>query len=68
MKADTLEQLMQLAIEKTKEGMKWGQTPFVNSNGTGSGDQLLDTGSYTNISARYLQLRITLRSDISGSI
>lgn len=47
---------------------EWGQTPFVNSNGTGSGDQLFDTGSYTNISARYLQLRITLRSDISGSI
>jgi len=47
---------------------EWGQTPFVNSNGTGSGDQLFDTGSYINISARYLQLRITLRSDISGSI
>jgi uncharacterized protein YjbI with pentapeptide repeats len=47
---------------------EWGQTPFVNSNGTGSGDQLFDTGSYTNISTRYLQLRITLRSDISGSI
>jgi hypothetical protein len=45
---------------------EWGQTPFVNSNGTGSGDQLFDTGSYTNISTRYLQLRITLRSNLSG--
>ena len=44
-------------------------TPYVNSNGTGSGDQLFDTGSnnYTNVSGRYLQLRITLRNDMSGS-
>lgn len=47
---------------------EWGQIPFVNSNGTGSGDQLFNTGSYNSISARYLQLKITLRSDLSGSI
>lgn len=47
---------------------EFDQTPYVNSNGTGSGDQLFDTGSFTNVSARYLQLRITLRTDMSGSI
>jgi hypothetical protein len=47
---------------------EWGQIPYVNSNGTGSGDQLFNTSSYSPINARYLQLRITLRSDISGSI
>ena len=41
--------------------------PYVNSNGTGSGDQLFDTGSYTNVAGRYLQLKITLRNDMSGS-
>lgn len=47
---------------------EFDQTPYVNSNGTGSGDQLFDTGSFTNISGRYIQLRITLRTDMSGSI
>ncbi len=47
---------------------EWDTIPYVNSNGTGSGDQLFDTGSYQNISARYLQLKITLRNDMSGSI
>ena len=46
---------------------EFDQTPYVNSNGTGSGDQLFDTGSFTNVSGRYLQLRITLRTDMSGS-
>ena len=47
---------------------EWDQIPYVNSNGTGSGDQLFDTGSFTNVSARYLQLKITLRNDMSGSV
>ena len=47
---------------------EWDTIPYVNSNGTGSGDQLFDTGSYENVLARYLQLRITLRNDMSGSI
>lgn len=47
---------------------EFDKTPYVDLNGTGSGDQLFDTGSFTNISARFLQLRITLRTDMSGSI
>jgi hypothetical protein len=47
---------------------EWGQEPRINSNGTGSGDQLYDSGSYSNISARYLQLKMTLRIDMSGSL
>jgi len=42
-------------------------TPYVDLNGSGSGDQLFSTSSYTNVSARYLQLKITLRTDMSGS-
>ena len=51
---------------KNFEIFEWNQTPFVNSNGTGSGDQLFDTGSFTQVAARYLQLRITLRTDMGG--
>jgi len=47
---------------------EWGQIPKINSNGTGSGDQLFHSGSSQNISARYLQLKITLRTDMSGSL
>jgi len=50
---------------------EWGQTPKVNVNGaqtTGSGDQNFNSGSFSNISARYLQLKITLRTDMSGSL
>lgn len=48
---------------------EWGQMPLVDSVGTGSGDVLFDTGSqHTNVAARYLQLRITLRNNMSGSL
>ncbi len=50
---------------------EWGQTPKVNINGvqiTGSGDQNFNSGSFFNVSARYLQLKITLRTDMSGSL
>lgn len=56
------------SLSGTYSIFEWGQVPYVNSNGTGSGDQLFNTGSYSSISARYLQLKITLRSDLSGSI
>lgn len=40
MYAKSLEELMQLAIEKTREGIKWGQTPFgavvAKENGDGT--------------------------------
>ena len=51
----------------------FGCRPEVNINGsqiTGSGDQNFDSGSAvrSNVSARYLQLRLTLRTDMSGSL
>ena len=43
--------------------------PLLDSNGSGSGDQLFDTGSLTtDVKARYLQMRFTLRTDFTGSI
>ena len=48
---------------------EWGKQPIVNSNGTGSGDVLFETGStQLPVSGRYLQLRITLRNNMSGSL
>ena len=44
-----------------------GTQPRVDANGTGSGQPGFDTGSSTGISARYLQFKITLRTDFSGS-
>ena len=51
----------------------FGCRPEVNINGsqiTGSGDQNFDSGSAarSNVSGRYLQLRLTLRADMSGSL
>ncbi len=44
------------------------EKPVLDSNGTGSGDQLFDTGSSTTqVNARYLQMRFTLRTDFTGS-
>lgn len=43
--------------------------PILDSNGSGSGDQLFNTGSSTtNVNARYLQMRFTLRTDFTGSV
>jgi len=48
---------------------EWGRQPLVNPNGTGSGDIAFETGStQLPVSARYLQLRITLRNNMSGSL
>ena len=48
---------------------EWGKQPLVNSNGTGSGDVLFETGSaQLPVAGRYLQLRITLRNNMSGSL
>ena len=45
------------------------KAPILDLNGSGSGDQLFDTGSSTTpIRARYLQMRFTLRTDFTGSI
>jgi len=42
--------------------------PLLDSNGSGSGDQLFSTGSSTTgVNARYLQMRFTLRTDFTGS-
>ena len=50
---------------------EWNQQPLtINGGATGSGDQNFQTGSADDgqpVSARYLQLRITLRNDMSGS-
>ncbi len=48
---------------------EWGKQPIVNPNGTGNGDIAFETGStQLPVSARYLQLRITLRNNMSGSL
>ena len=48
------------------------RTPeFITTNGkiTGSGDQLFLTSSFAQrVSARYLQMRFTLRTDFTGSV
>lgn len=44
-----------------------GTQPKVDSNGTGSGQPGFDSGSLSPINARYLQFRLTLRNNISGS-
>ena len=45
------------------------KAPILDSNGSGSGDQLFSTGSSTTeVKARYLQMRFTLRTDFTGSI
>ena len=46
----------------------FNSTPFVDSNGSGSGDIEFNTGSYDRFSARYLQMRFTLRTNLSGSL
>ena len=56
---------------ETYKIFEWNQQPLViNGGATGSGDQNFQTGSADSgqlVSARYLQLRITLRNDMSGS-
>ena len=39
----------------------FNSTPFVDNNGSGSGDIGFNTGSYDRFSARYLQMKFTLR-------
>ena len=53
---------------------EFGNPLYIDTAGTGSGDQNFITGSgfnanpgFTHPTARYIQLRLTLRSDISGS-
>ena len=53
---------------------EFGNPLYIDTNGSGSGDQNFTTGSgfngnpgFTHPTARYIQLRLTLRSDISGS-
>ena len=45
-----------------------GSPTFVDINGSGSGDQNFTTGSNQPVSARYLQLKLTLRTNLTGSI
>ena len=45
-----------------------GTQPRVDTNGTGSGQPGFDSGSLSPITARYLQFRLTLRNNISGSL
>ena len=44
-----------------------GTQPKVDSNGTGSGQPGFDSGSLSPINARYLQFKLTLRNNLSGS-
>ncbi len=44
-----------------------GTQPKVDTNGTGSGQPGFDSGSLSPITARYLQFKLTLRNNISGS-
>ena len=45
-----------------------GSPTVVDINGSGSGDQNFTTGSDQPVSARYLQLKLTLRTNLTGSI
>ena len=45
-----------------------GSPTFVDINGSGSGDQNFTTGSNQPVSSRYLQLKLTLRTNLTGSI
>ena len=45
-----------------------GTQPKIDANGTGSGQPGFDTGSLSSFNARYLQFKITLRTDFSGSL
>ena len=40
---------------------------FVDANGSGSGDQYFTTGSDITVDARYIQLKYTLRTNLTGS-
>tara|TARA_Y100000034_G_scaffold133115_1_gene197755 strand:+ start:282 stop:1703 length:1422 start_codon:yes stop_codon:yes gene_type:complete len=46
----------------------YNEVPYVSTNGSGSGDIGFLTASYSTIEARYLQFRITLRTDLTGSV
>jgi hypothetical protein len=43
------------------------EKPYIDLNGSGSGDINFNTSSFSDISAQYLQFRITLRTNLSGS-
>lgn len=43
------------------------EQPYVSSNGSGSGDIGFLTSSFDSISAKYLQFRFTLRTNLTGS-
>lgn len=45
-----------------------GAPTFVDANGSGSGDQYFTTGSDRYVDARYIQLKYTLRTNLTGSI
>jgi len=45
-----------------------GSPIYVDLNGSGSGDINFTTGSNANITARYLQLKYTLRTNFTGSL
>ncbi len=45
-----------------------GSPIYVDSNGSGSGDINFITGSNVNVTARYLQLKYTLRTNFTGSL
>lgn len=44
-----------------------GSPLFVDANGSGSGDQYFTTGSDRYVDARYIQLKYTLRTNLTGS-
>ena len=43
------------------------EKPYVDLNGSGSGDINFHTSSFSEIQAQYLQFRITLRTNLTGS-
>ena len=52
-----------------------GSPLYVDTNGSGSGDQYFSTGSgfnsnpgYKYVMARYIQLKYTLRTNLTGSL
>ena len=47
---------------------EFDEQPYVSTNGSGSGDMGFLTSSYNDLTARYLQFRITLRTNLTGSV
>ena len=56
-----------LNFDSERQIFEFDEQPYVDVNGSGSGDIGFLTASYSSIETRYLQFRITLRTNLTGS-